>query len=130
MSQPKADTALLKPSNFKHYIDAFNLNDVDLYPQAIPNEQAWDFIQSSIPLLDCPDKEIEEIYYFRWWTFRKHIKHTPEGYVITEFLPSVPWAGKYNTISCPAGHHFREGRWLNRTEYLDDYSLFWFRKGG
>ena len=35
-----------------------------------------------------------------------YLKETPEGFVITEFLPDVPWAGKYNTISCPAGHHF------------------------
>ena len=58
-----------------------------------------------IPLFDVSDKTIEEIYYFRWHTYCKHIKETPEGFVITEFLPDVPWAGKYNTISCPAGHH-------------------------
>ena len=28
------------------------------------------------------------------------------------------------------GHHLREGRWLSDPKYLDDYSLFWFRKGG
>ncbi len=32
--------------------------------------------------------------YFRWWTFRKHLKRTPDGFVITEFLPPVGWAGK------------------------------------
>lgn len=84
----------------------------------------------NIPLFECPDKEIEEIYYFRWWTFRKHIKNTPEGFVITEFLPKVNWSGKYNTISCPAGHHFREGRWIRDSKYLDDYATFWFRRGG
>ena len=40
------------------------------------------------------------------------------------------WAGKYNTINCAAGHHLREGRWLVEPKYLDDYSVFWFRKGG
>src|SRR3990172_5360615 len=25
-------------------------------------------------------------YYFRWWTFRKHIKQTPAGLVLTEFI--------------------------------------------
>jgi len=127
---PMEKPAVLKAEAFHHYIDAFNQNDNELYKQHIPNAAAWDFLKNNIPLLDCPDREIEEIYYFRWWTFRKHIKQTPDGYVITEFLPPVPWAGKYNTISCAASHHLREGRWLNDPRYLDDYSIFWFRKGG
>jgi hypothetical protein len=121
---------VLKPETYRHYIETFNQNDNQLYTQHVPNATAWDFLKNNIPLLDCPDADIEEIYYFRWWTFRKHIKQTPDGFVITEFLPPVPWAGKYNTISCAAGHHFREGRWLRDTRYFDDYSVFWFRKGG
>ena len=58
------------------------------------------------------------------------MKQTPDGWVITEFLPEVPWGGKHNAISCPAGHHFREGRWLHDRQYLNDYAIFWFRKGG
>ena len=46
------------------------------------------------------------------------------------FCPTVGWAGKHNSINCAAGHHLHEGRWLNDPRYLDDYSLFWFRKGG
>jgi glycogen debranching enzyme len=45
-------------------------------------------------------------------------------------MPPVPWAGKYNTISCAAGHHFYEGRWVRNREYLDDYARFWFKGGG
>jgi hypothetical protein len=96
----------------------------------VRNASAWEFLRTNIPLLEIPDKAIEEIFYFRWWTFRKHVKQTPDGFVITEFLPPVGWAGKHNTISCAAAHHFREGRWLNDERYLDDYSIFWFRKGG
>lgn len=122
--------AILKPNAFKHYIDSFNRNDRELYPQYISNEASWDFLKRNIPLLDCPDKDLEEIYYFRWWTYRKQIKQTPEGYIITEFLPPVPWAGKFNSICCAAGHHLYEGRWLRDPVYLDDYSEFWFRGGG
>jgi predicted GH43/DUF377 family glycosyl hydrolase len=122
--------AVLKVETYRHYVETFNQNDTQLYAQHVPNVAAWDFLKNNIPLLDCPDGDIEEIYYFRWWTFRKHIKQTPDGFVITEFLPPVPWAGKHNTISCAAGHHLREGRWLNDARYLDDYSRFWFRKGG
>ena len=50
--------------------------------------------------------------------------------MITEFLPKVPWSAKHNTISCPAGHHFYEGRWLHDPKYMNDYAVFWFRKGG
>jgi len=125
-----AKPAVLNPDSFRHYIEAFNRNDRELYAQFIPNSGAWEFIKANAPLLDCPDKQIEETYYFRWWTFRKHIKETPDGYIITEFLPAVGWAGKYNSISCAAGHHFREGRWLRNPRYLEDYSIFWFRKGG
>ncbi len=121
---------VLKADRFRHHIDTFNQNDNELYVQHIPNSAAWEFLRANIPLWDCPDKELEEIYYFRWWTFRKAIKQTPDGFVITEFLPEVRWAGKHNTINCPAGHHLREGRWLADPRYLDDYTTFWFRKGG
>jgi predicted GH43/DUF377 family glycosyl hydrolase len=122
--------ALLKADSFKHYINTFNENDEELYIQHIPNEKAWEFLKSNIPLFECPDKDIERTYYFRWWTYRKHVKLTPDGFVITEFLPKVGWSGKHNTINCPAGHHFYEGRWLHNRKYLDDYAVFWFRKGG
>jgi len=101
-----------------------------LVQQAITNENTWDFLRDNIPFFDYPDKEIKRTYYFRWWTFRKHLKKTESGYVITEFLPDVPWAGKANTISCAGGHHFREGRWLHDQKYLNDYALFWLRGGG
>lgn len=121
---------VLAPGAFKPYVDAFNADDNELYKQLYPNEAAWGFLKDNIPLFECPDKELEKTYYFRWWTYRKHIRQTPDGLVVTEFLPDVPWAGKYNTISCPAGHHFYEGRWLKDAKILDDYAVFWFRKGG
>jgi len=124
------EAQVLNPMDFKFYIDAFNQHDNELYRQAIPNSEAWAFIQENIPFFECPDKQLEQTYYFRWWTYRKHIKHTPDGYIITEFLPEVPWAGKYNSISCPAAHHFYEGRWLRNAQYLRDYAKFWFSGGG
>ena len=78
--------------------------------------------------MDCPDPLIEEVYYFRWWTFRKHIRSTASGYVITEFLPNVPWSGPDNAIVCPACFQLREGRWLkNPDEILKSYILFWLK---
>jgi hypothetical protein len=117
-------------SKVKDYAERFNRTDNELYVQLIPNCDAAEFLARNIPRFECPDRCIEEIYYFRWWTFRKHIRQTPDGYVITEFLPDVPWAGKYNAISCPAMHHFNECRWLHDRRYLDSYLRYWLRGGG
>jgi hypothetical protein len=122
--------SVLKAESFRHHVERFNADDEELYVQHVPNERAWEFLKDNIPLFECPDADFERTYYFRWWTFRKHIKETQDGFVITEFLPQVGWSGKHNTINCPAGHHFYEGRWLHDQRYLDDYAVFWFRKGG
>ena len=121
---------LLDAGKLRRYVERFNADDEELYPQHVPNARAAEFLQANVPLLDCPDEDIERTYHFRWWTFRKHLKQTPDGFVVTEFLPKVSWSGKHNTISCPAGHRYYEGRWLHDAKYLDDYSVFWFRKGG
>jgi len=121
---------VLNAAAFQHYTERFNGDDEELYRQHIPNSDAWDWMRRNVPLFESPDKEIEQTYFFRWWTYRKHIRQTPAGFVVTEFLPNVPWAGKFNTISCAAGHHFYEGRWIANPHYLNDYAAFWFRKGG
>ena len=92
----------------KEYVTQFNDNDNELYYNDIKNCDAEDFMLREIPLISCLDKYIEETYYFRWWTFRKHIKNTEVGRIITEFLPSVSWSGPYNSINCPACFHIRE----------------------
>ena len=115
-------------SLISEYVSAFNAADEEIYVQKYPNSAAEAFMKDNIPLFECPDKELEKTYYFRWWTFRKHVKTTPEGFIITEFLPDVSWAGKYNAICCPAAHHFNEGRWLKDPTYLKDYAAYWCRE--
>lgn len=127
---PAPEPLALKAEAFRHYAEGFNQGDEELYRQFVPNAGAWDWMRRNVPLFECPDAALERTYYFRWWTFRKHLRQTPDGFVITEFLPNVPWAGKYNTIPCAAGHHLYEGRWLADPQYLEDYATFWFRKGG
>jgi hypothetical protein len=122
-------SVVLDTSQLRDYVARFNADDEELYAN-IPNAEAFSFLEQNIPLFECPDPDIERTYYFRWWTYRKHVKKTPDGWVITEFLPQVPWSAKHNTISCPAGHHFYEGRWLRDGRYMNDYAVFWFRKGG
>jgi len=124
------DPCVLSAEGFEHYFKAF----ADLYPEDVVNEipdvDAWDWFRGNVPFLDCCDAGIEKIYYFRWWIYRKHIKRTPEGFVVTEFLPEVRHGGKYNTINCPLGHQFYEGRWIKNTEYLNDYGRFMLGGGG
>lgn len=98
-----------------------------LYAEADVERSPFD---GGIPLLDISDATIEQIYYFRWHNYFRHIKETPSGYVVTEFLPPVPWAGKYNTICCPSGHHLYEGRWIHNSKYLTDYAKFWVSPDG
>lgn len=108
------------------YVEAFNAGDEELYQQEIPNADAFAYLAQNAPLLDCPDKELETTYYFRWWTLRKHWKQTPHGHVMTEFLPPVGWAGPFNTINCPVGHHLTEARWLaDAPRRLWEYICFW-----
>jgi len=90
---------VLRPDAFRHYVEAFNRTDRETVVNHIPNAAAWDWMAENVPLLDCPDKDIEEIYYFRWWTYRKHLKQTPAGFVVTEFLPHVGWSKQFNTIN-------------------------------
>lgn len=96
----------LKAETFRRFVEEFNASDEELYKNAIPNAKAWEFLEANIPLFECPDEELMRTYYFRWWTYRKHLRDTPDGWVITEYLPKVPWSAKHNTICCPAGHHF------------------------
>jgi len=119
-------TAVLNPESFRFYIDSFNQMDDESIVNAIPNAQSWQWLRENIPFFECPDKEIEQIYYYRWWTFRKHIKQTPNGFVLTEFLDKVSHSGPYNTISCAVGHHIYEGTWLIDNRIIDDYARFWY----
>src|SRR5688572_1719908 len=117
---------MLDAKQFKPYVETFNADDHEDIVNAIPNAAAWDWMSANCPLLECPDKELEKIYFYRWWTFRKHIKQTPAGAVVTEFIQPVSHAGAYNTISCAFCHHLAEGRWLRDQKFLDDYTRFWF----
>jgi hypothetical protein len=112
----------------KDYVDRFNREDNELYINYIPNSAAYQWMADHVPLIDIPDRELEAVYYFRWWTYRKHIKKTETGYIVDEFLPDVPWAGAYNSISCAAGHHLAEGRWLRNEPAIDAYIRYWYQE--
>jgi hypothetical protein len=121
------NAAILNADDFKHYVDYFNRMEDENIVQAIPNAASWDWMKVNIPLFECPQQNFEEMYYFRWWTLRKHIKQTPVGHVFTEFLVNRSYADKYNMIACAIGHHLYESRWLRDRRYANEYILAWYR---
>ena len=121
-----APAAVLRYADFAHYAERFNAMDDELTPTTIPNTQASLWMERNIPLFDCPDDDFREIYYFRWWTLRKHIKRTPAGYGMTEFLVDRSYADRYNLIACAIGHHVMESRWLRDTTYIHQILRTWY----
>ncbi|HEY1202665.1 MAG TPA: glycoside hydrolase, partial [Niastella sp.] len=104
----KNSGTVLKADNFRHYVDYFNKMEDENIAQAIPNAQSWDWLKANVPLFECPQQNFEEMWYYRWWTLRKHLKQTEQGYVFTEFLVKRNYADKYNLIASALGHHIYE----------------------
>jgi hypothetical protein len=119
--------AVLRYSDFAHYADYFNGMEDENIAQAIPNAESSAWMEKNIPLFECPNRDFEEMYYYRWWTLRKHIKETPVGYGMTEFLVERSYADKYNLIACAIGHHIYESRWLRNQDYLNQIIRTWYR---
>lgn len=114
----------------RRHFDRFSFDDEETVRTAISNQGSGWWANAAIPRFDCPDADVVRTYYFRWWTYRKHLRRAKDGrWVVTEFLPDVGWAGAENTISCPLNHHLAEGRWLRRPEYLDGYLPFMMERG-
>jgi hypothetical protein len=77
----------------------------------------------NIPFFECSDKQIEQVYYYRWKMYKAHIRHVGDDqYVITEFINHVAWdRDPYCTIDAASMHHIYEGRWLKDNRYVDGY---------
>ena len=120
--------SMLAAGDYRHYFSDFAEDEREMLGEAPP--VPWDWFVANIPWLDIPDKEMERIYYFRWYAFQKHICKSENGYLISEFLDDVPWSGRHNMIDAAAGHHIREARWLRNPEYVEDYTRFWFSPEG
>lgn len=126
-SDNDATAAVLKFDNYAHYVDNFNTMEDENIVTDIPNSASAEWMSRNIPLFDCPQKNMEEMFYYRWWTLRKHIKRTPVGYGMTEFLVQRSYADRYNLIACAIGHHVMESRWLRDTTYVSQILNTWYR---
>jgi len=103
------------------------LNKTQLVAQYYGNDSAW-YLQN-IPFFECSDKQIEEVYYYRWKMYKAHIRkvNPPYHYVVTEFITG--WGAEpYSTTNAASGFHIREGRWLKNNLYLDGYLSYLYKE--
>ena len=87
------DFSVLNPPTFAHYVERFNTMEDENVTNFVSNADSWNWLRKNIPFFECPDREVEELYYFRWWSFRKHLVQATNGVVFTEFLTPVKHAG-------------------------------------
>lgn len=113
---------VLTADSFSHYIQYFNSMEDENVTNYISNADSWSWLQKEIPFFDCPDGDVEEMYYYRWWSFRKHLERTRNGFVFSEFLT------RPQPVSSALGHQVVEGRWLHDQNYLDNYIRYWLEK--
>jgi len=125
-SETEGVSAVLRYDDFAHYAKRFNTMEDENIVTTIPNAASSEWMRRNVPLFDCPQENFREMYYYRWWTLRKHIKRTPVGYGMTEFLVDRSYADRYNLIACAIGHHIMESRWLRDTTYLHQILRTWY----
>ncbi|MGH8019283.1 MAG: hypothetical protein ACREIA_13520 [Opitutaceae bacterium] len=118
-----AAPAVLDAAAFEHHVEFFNAMENETVVNLVPNAQAWDWMKDRVPLFEAEDASLEEIYWFRWWALRKHLRRDPKTgkHTLTEFI------NKERTISSALGHNLMEGRWLRDQAPYDDWVLYWLR---
>ncbi len=107
-----------------------NLDHQKLATEYFAEDSAW--FADNIPFFECSDKEIEQVYYYRWKLYKAHIRNTgPNEFIITEFIDHVAWDREpFCTINAASMHHIYEGRWLRDPRYMDGYINNLYQQGG
>jgi hypothetical protein len=105
------------------HVAKFNAMEEEGVVNAVPNAAAAEWLRANVPAFACSDAEVEEIYWFRWWSLRKHLKRDAGSgrWAYTEFIT------KPRPVSSALGHHLMELRWLRDQTTVDDYVLYWLR---
>jgi hypothetical protein len=124
---------VLKPAAYRHYVDLFRMQEqaaTGKVYEGVDGEDTWTWMQQEIPWFDASDKQFEEMYYFRWYAWKKHLVKTPQGYVITEWLPKPEFKdGSYGALPDAAPFHLGEARWLHERAIAEDDARYWFSPG-
>lgn len=120
---PVAHTVLL-PENFHHYISLFERQEFDATGKTA--EDSWPWMLREIPWFESSDKQFEEMYYFRWYAWQKHVVSTRRGWVITEWLPKPEMKDRfYGALPDAASFHLGEARWLRDPKIAEDDAAYW-----
>jgi hypothetical protein len=121
---PGQPFAVLHPGDYRHYVVQFAADEREATGQDTVDE--WPWMQSNIPLFDSSNKQFEEMYYFRWYAWQKHLVSTPRGYIITEWLPKpADPEGFFGALPDAAPFHLAEARWLRNPRIASDYARMW-----
>ncbi len=91
-----------------------------------------DWYQANIPFLEVPDQQIQQTYYYRWRTWKEHIRGTgpANGDIVSEFFGAPGYSAPFGGIDAAAGLHIDEGRWLRDQSYVDSDIDYWLRGAG
>ncbi|MCC5804697.1 MAG: hypothetical protein JJU00_00085 [Opitutales bacterium] len=122
---------ILDPDDFQRHIEYFNSVDTEeRVVNKVSNAESWDWLKTRIPFFESSDADLEEIYYFRWWALRKHLK-TANGYpAYTEFIEletQAPFVPDHRVIASGVSHHLRNTRWMRDQQFEEGYIDFWLR---
>jgi len=106
------------------------IDETNLAREYFGTDSQW--YLDNIPFFECSDKQLEQVYYYRWKMYKAHIRNVGDNsYVITEFINHVPWdRDPYCTINAASMHHIYEGRWLKDDRYMNGYIDYLCHQGG
>ena len=120
--------ALLKPENYHAYVQQFARDEQEATDK--DPADAWPWMAARIPLFESSDKRFEEMYYFRWYAWQKHVVKSSRGFLITEWLPKPEMEdGYFGALPDAAPFHLNEARWLRDPAVAEDYARFWLAPG-
>ena len=115
---------ILHPEDYHHYANLFAAQELEATKIQPPDE--WPWLAANIPLFDSSNKQFEEMYYFRWYAWQKHLVETKRGFVITEWLPKPEEKdGFFGALPDAAPFHLGEARWLRNPKIAADDARFW-----
>jgi len=114
--------SVLQTDVLAKHVTRFNAMEDEPIVNLVSNADSEKWLAANIPLFECPDAEIEEMYFYRWWALRKQLRRAPDGsFVFTEFI------NRADPVSSALGHHLMDGRWLHDQEFHDSYVRWWLR---
>jgi hypothetical protein len=109
---------------FGHVAQAVGLDRDSLAKQYFGNDAPW--YRDRIPFFEASDRDITDVYYYRWQIFRAHQRDLgPQGYITTEFIDDVGWQFFPSAwLDDATQFHFNEARWCRDRRFRVDHARF------